>query len=161
MKFDVPCAICSQQITEKSQDATGGGGIITAAEMLNAQCFAFGISGVYKIHNYESLQLKTEDQICNECLRTLKFDPLTNVVCGVCREHFHAIWDLAGNIGWGCSSDVKDGVISCGFGSNFDECSFSTQLKNMETICDKCIGSNNIEKLVPLKSCRPHRPRIR
>ena len=73
-------------------------------------------------------------------------DPATEqlpVVCGVCSSRFpFANGEEQNTRGWGCSADIKDGVLLCYDGSRlFDGSEYAAlEEADVETICDVCIS---------------------
>ena len=143
--FNVTCKLCKKMITKKSQEKTGGGGIITVAQMVADNVFCYGLSGLYEFS--PPLAVKKGDSMCNVCLGEHKFVPYNNIKCSVCGKMHQGCWEEDSKQGWGCAGSVSvekgKKYISCGWGSKFDTLSFSVkksaQLKLRQVVCDQCI----------------------
>lgn len=146
--FNVNCKICSDFITEQSQEKTGGGGIISVAVMIDNKKFTYGLSGLLEFTDEFAQQngLSKNDEICNNCLNkhTDKFQPAMTVECTCCHQLHQQISEFNTNDGWGCNSDVikehDESYLICGFGSSHDMQKFKVLVSQLQsTICDKCI----------------------
>ena len=151
--FDIPCALCKQQITKERQEKNRGG-IISTAHMVSERVFEYGLSGNYEFKRTD-LGLKEGDYVCIDCMEANEFEPSKTIECARCHVMYQpsmgTVKDEHGRqYGWGCCGHVEKTnkdvwQIGCGFGSRHDMTSFpfvgEKTLPEHATVCDDCIDA--------------------
>lgn len=105
----------------------------------------------YVIWQFKLLSDKTfvkNDVLCNKCLKTMKYEEYLGVTCSNCKKQYQSYFSDC--MGYGCSADVHQDHIDCGYGSKYDD----DQIKFIQeppawpttnpttgrpVICDECI----------------------
>lgn len=108
--------------------------------------FEYGWLGQFKITS-ENVNFKKGDHICNDCLKTIKYENNLTIECEICHKKYRSLGH--GMKGDGCAAYIYDTIISGGFGSKYDSMSDSEAVrfkierpKNLlhgALICDNCI----------------------
>lgn len=137
--FDVACAVCHKVITEKSQEVSSGGDIITTAVMKSDRVFSYGISGQFQFT--DDLGLSLGDFVCNDCLKKSNFEPYLSVKCCLCGADYQSTGGSSKQ-GMGCSCFVDGKELVGSWGSIYDCSVFdlkSMNLHNNDNVCDSCV----------------------
>lgn len=93
------------------------------------------------------VDLEHNGWVCSKCFDLLDKEPILNVECHICHKRFPSCFNDSGTAGHGCSTDVDDYIIRCGFGSRYDfnVYQWSTPVRPLEyskinNMCDDCIN---------------------
>lgn len=144
------------------------------AIFISDNVFRYGICGEFQVIS-EGVNFKKGNQLCNDCLKSLKYELYMAIECKICNKRYQSLGhEMEGN---GCAATVYDTVISAGYGSKYDCMSerdyikFTTErpkhLPHRALICDDCIDElikNDIcfkpisyydEFSIPIKSSLP------
>ncbi len=137
---DLECVLCSRQWTV---DAFSEGPMQAWGTVVDKNVFCYGLAGCYEIIN------PTVDvfsgQICNTCLKDISYQEHFGIACDQCHQQFQGADDRNDKQGFGCSSEVDETRIYCGWGSKYDSERITFVTKRPDDIqvgshlCDTCI----------------------
>ncbi len=145
---------CSKCSNEWNEDHFPEGSDVMAWACVTSQnTFSYGFHGGFQLVEPKAFDLP-EDKIdgarlCNECLSTMKYEPLLSIECDVCHKKYRDAG--CGQGGHGCAATIHDDHIRGFYGSvkydsfgHQDDIPFTDYEKPMwlphgGMICDTCI----------------------
>lgn len=105
--------------------------------------FSYILAGQFKL--LSSKKFLKGDVLCNHCLWIMDYKEHLSVTCSNCKKQYMSYCD--DSMGYGCSADICENHIDCGFGSAYDDdrLRFTSErpahLTPGTIICDECIAA--------------------